>query len=299
VKTIKFLWYLFLIQFSCNFNYSQSNSHFIDTNKLWSVLHYPYMHWPQHTTHYLKIGHSTTINDTVYYELIRSDDRDHVDWNNYGYIREDSAGKVFYRITNTSSEGLVYHNNAQKGDTLLVATRRYDANFLRNYEMTIDSIDSIELSGEIRKRFFLLDGIETWIEGIGALSGFLYNWNGYVGGDQYILLCFKQNDTLVYKMPTNMDCFDINTSTRPIDNQEEVKIYPNPVIDKRFILHCQESGTYRIKIYNVLSELIIEFMVEDISQQEIQLDSFQKGIYFIHIEDVYSNKEYFNKLIII
>jgi len=228
---------------------------------------------------------------------MRSDDREHIDWYDYGFIREDSLGRVYYRISEANSEGLIYSNSTQKGDTLIVARRENDI-YLSFYEFTVDSIDTILISGKSRKRNLLNGGVEQWIEGIGSLSGPIYSWPGTVGGDGYFLLCFKQNDSLIYMKPSYSDCYDILNSENSINQHKAIQIYPNPVVDCNFNIEFQHLGDYKLSIYNAVSKLIKKYEVTNVQKLEIR-DKIQKGLYFIHIYDYSLNREFKEKIIIL
>ena len=82
-----------------------------DTNRIWSNLVYDYWHYPQHSTHYTRIGNDTTVNDTLFHFVLRSDDEQKESWYRIGYLREDSINSVFFRNALTSNEILILDFN--------------------------------------------------------------------------------------------------------------------------------------------------------------------------------------------
>lgn len=296
MKKLLFLFGCILLMINTCLSYSQGNLQFLDTNKLWSVLHYPYLCWPQHTTHYLKIGGEVTLNDTGYYEVLRSDDEYHVSWYDYGYIREDSTEKVFYRINPNTEEGMIYYGKARIGDTLTVS-HRYN-NSLYHWDYVISSIDTILLAGENRERISIHNGLETWIEGIGAMSGLLYNHGcnisgePLVGGDAFSLLCFKESDSLIYINPSFNSCYDSNTGSEEIFEYDYVGIFPNPVIQETFTITFPKTGDYKVEIFGTTGRIVTTTKVFDQEHIDLSVNSISKGFYIIRVLDLQNNSQY-------
>ena len=297
---MKKLIFLLLITQASLACYSQPGS-FLDTNKLWSVLRYPYMKYPTHYTHFFKIGTDTTMNDTVFSKLLRCDEESQSNWYEYGYLREDSTGKVFYRITSNSGEGLVYDNFAMLGDTLCVAFRQNDQ--LRTGYNVVDSIDSVSYSGNMYKRILLVspytEGVsinEKWIEGIGAVSGLIYNSTSIIGGDTYYLLCFKQNDTLIFKKDSFDDCYDVINNITTI-HKSKIDIYPNPSPGSMIMVLLPNSHPYQLQVSNAMGDAVIRITISGKQEYMINTGHLQPGMYIL---TVYGQSEpVFNEKIIL
>ena len=275
--------------------YPQSGS-FLDTNKLWSVLRYPYYKWPNHYTHFLKIGKDTTMNDTVFSKLLRCDEESQTNWYEYGYLREDSTGKVFYRVEELPPEGLIYYDSAEVGDTLNVAYRQdyRQENELRSFDLIVRSVDSIELNGKYYRKINL--ETEQWFVGIGAKSGLIYNYTGIVGGDSYSLLCYKYYDTLVYKRASFDNCYDVLNNINEI-NQVEINVYPNPSKGRNIKVLFPAQGDYQLQIFNYTGCIVIKKDTRDSRECIINTKHLKPGIYFMTISD--HSEIMFNEKIII
>ena len=100
---------------------------YIDTTKLWSIVVLPYLQVNDYYGFYLRINQdSIYINDTLYNTVQKSLEKEHVNWTEYGYIREDENGDVYYRIDQDSKEGIIYSMNLLEGDSIEVAFRMND-----------------------------------------------------------------------------------------------------------------------------------------------------------------------------
>ncbi len=98
--------------------------------------------------------------------------------------------------------------------------------------MKVTSIDSILISdGKYRKTLNFDMGYQ-WIEGIGTVSGLLYNEYSCCTC-MFITqtVCFKQNDTVLYVNPNvygDIRCFKYITSVNDINKEDFITISPNP-----------------------------------------------------------------------
>jgi hypothetical protein len=125
---------------------------------------------------------------------------------------------------------------------------------------------------------------DTWIDGIGNTNGFLHYDAGLVGGNGYELLCFSDNDMLVYQNADFSSC-DYLTSTNSIDNLDAITIYPNPLLDKSVIsiTNLNDSRLYRLIIFNTNGELIFESQFRN--SYTLLRQDFNAGVYMIKITD--------------
>lgn len=173
-------------------------------------------------TYLTKIGSDTIIDGISYYQLLTAKDELSSDWQNNGYIREDiAARKVYYKDFIDAEEILLYSFNLsdmQVGNEIA----SYDLTHRMKVLLSVESVEYIYIGGKERMIVSLrsnsLDsedghysGNHVWIEGIGNLDGFLRSALVFAssGKDQISLLCFFQNNELLYK-PENStidDCF--------------------------------------------------------------------------------------------
>jgi hypothetical protein len=91
------------------FSYSQS---IVDTNKIWDNLVFYY--YPQHwDTEKIKFISDTVIDGLNYKKVIRSLDQYPTNWSFYGFIREDSNKRVFYRISGNEPDKMILNLNIE------------------------------------------------------------------------------------------------------------------------------------------------------------------------------------------
>jgi len=267
----------------------------ITEGKIWSNLvdEYRADTIPLIATHFIK---TLEVQITSYEEnyriceLQRSDKEDMSDWYDYGTLIEDGQ-MVFYQKSNGYLE-LLYDFGAVKGDSFYV----YDGPKIRFYTypekvfLRVDSVDTISIQGIARKRI-MLEGHnayghsveETWISGIGSLSGILFNGSFAVGYDGSYLRCLNQGDTLLYKYPYAEDCFYSNhvgmIGTYGIS--EKIEIFPNPTADL-ITIESDKADRIEILITSLNGQLILSREMEGTTHQ-LDLSSFEKGVYFITI----------------
>ncbi|MCL2326925.1 MAG: T9SS type A sorting domain-containing protein [Bacteroidetes bacterium] len=190
-------------------------------------------------TYTTKIGNETLLNDTLYFQLLITKDKNTSVWEDAGYIREDVENrKVYYKPRVNVSEILLYNFSAKVGDVFQSHDiQSFDIldeqrNRKVEVEITVEAIDYILIDGVLRKRMQVRAATDysfpqhqkhTWIEGIGNMNGFLRSTDALQasGREQLYLLCFLQNEELVYK-PENAkseECFVWQTTTNTIVNE--------------------------------------------------------------------------------
>jgi hypothetical protein len=279
---IKLLFILLLINYTVN---GQDTNSLIDTNKLWSTLT-RYGQYSTSETYFTKFIGDTAINSLHYYKVFRTFDEGMISWINDGYIREDSSQKVFYKKNISENEVLFYDFNAHVDDTVF----RYINQFV-TVPLKVDSIDSINIAGSIKKRMFLwatnsahVD--EIWIEGIGSLLGIFFS--GYYGvfdSQSHSLLCFYEKDTLKYINTFYNDCY-IVVGVNEISGNTAFSVFPNPN-NGTFVI-TSNAKQYQIEIFNLLGEKVYsETSLK--TKTEIDISSQTVGIYFLKIVDQYGN----------
>lgn len=197
-----------------------SNSEFslLAQSNLWSILdNYTSDHGPTDPYSYLKsswykIGNDTIINGTPCKNLLKSTDLNHENWSDSGFLRHD-GDHVYFQ--NNGREILLYDFGMSVGDIMESAI--YEG---FNYASRLDSIRDTTMQNSVRKIYYLSEypasdpGTkirEVWIEGIGSISDGLLRQTmlgSTVGGwHDYQLLCFHQNDTLMYQSEKYENCF--------------------------------------------------------------------------------------------
>lgn len=218
-----------------------------------------------------------TIIGTRTYKIIKENYPDtDTNWNNRIYAREDSSRWFFIVIGSLMGDKLYYDFNLNVGDL----------GYIWNSNSKVESIDTITLeNGERRKRIHFKNDWDIWIEGIGSVINHLdkplMNLGEY--GIPYRNLCVKKNDTLLYTLYPNLNCYDtggIFMNLVDISKDNIVSLYPNPAKDDISL-----SSSYMIKdieIYDIMGRRAIQIEVNDFSKI-INVSSFNKGIYIAKI----------------
>jgi hypothetical protein len=272
----------------CFFSFLTQGQELIKTNLQWSNLVYKYFDMPNYSTHFTKIGNEVFINDTTYYELLRSDTEDKLEWYNYGNLRDDGKGKIFYRKNSHESEKQIFDFLAETGDTVN-SYDRYTDQIIRFQVGTIDTVIIENVKRKIMKMHHLATGIpsETWISGIGSLSGMPYNNDGAVGKDAYSLLCLNYNDSLIYKDPTYTTCYRSSDGIDENDNTRNfLKIYPNPVFNYSILEFKSDiNSSIVVEIFNYQGQIIEKRFYNSEIHDIIDKSKFAKGMYLIKLFD--------------
>ena len=249
----------------------------VDTNKVWNVV--SCLNFGPCGTTTFQFGGDTIIGNYYYKKLIINN----VSWflNIFPVpiaAREDlNTNKIYFH--DGSNEYLGYDFSLSKGDT-------FTTNFTGcSRQMIVDSIDMITLlNGELRKRI-RFSGSDTWIEGIGSLSGLTNSGYNYCTVDIYLdLNCFKENDTLKYQNTSFTDCFYNTLDVQELYSKNFVKVMPNPFSEFatiKFEKPLLENSTF--KILNIDGKTIREYQNIKGKEFKIQRDKINSGIYIFQL----------------
>ncbi len=239
-----------------------------------------------YSSHFLKTGNDTLINNETYSILRYSQDETQQEWIDYGgFIRETPDGKVYYTRSGLE-EGLIYDFGAKPGDTVEVFNQELIPETLY---MVVIAEDSVLLEDGWHRMLILEDenfpGQETWIEGVGSVSGLVkscLNAFGSACGD-FDLLCSSDGGQEIYINPEYPACWYVSTRIGSLDAREEIQLFPNPVRD---ILHIDGTFTetqqsYDIRIIDPSGRMILQ---EKSNARSIRLENLEPGIYIIRIQ---------------
>jgi len=217
-----------------------------------------------------------TILGSKTYKIIKENypDRDTI-WNDRIYAREDSSRWFFIVIGSLMGDKLYYDFNLEVGDF---------ANEGANSK--VESIDSVTLeNGERRKRIHFINDRDIWIEGIGSV---LYHLDKPLLNFACLAfpcmnICTKQNDTLLYTLYPNLNCYDtggIFMNLVDVSKDNIVSLYPNPA--KSEVNISSESIINSIEIYNPLGQKVYQTKLNT-KLKSIDINSLSKGIYIIGV----------------
>lgn len=240
---------------------------------------------------YYGLTGDTIINDTTYNKLyLLNDTTLNIDENDIyigGFRQKDQ--KVWFRVNvkdnfaslsslnshyceyNNSFETLLYDFSKNSGDTIW-QDFLMSGNYINMQKQNTLSVISDARNTNNQKTFQLeqyinigsesvtpyipiMNGFDTWIEGIGSLKGlfwFLYE-PPMSGGNAYRLNCLKEGNEITYMDKNCTSCFKYST-TFITDN----KYSSISVLFKKNQISIQGESTFfpaQIKLYNVLGEL--------------------------------------------
>lgn len=260
--------------------------------RLWSMVEVHCL--PQgntYTSHYLKTGRDTLIENETYKILRYSQDETQQDWIDYGgFIRETTDHKVYYKRSGLP-EGLIYDFSASLGDTVVVVNQELIPEPLH---MVVILEDSLFLEDGWHKMLVLEDenfpGEEIWIEGVGSVSGLVkscLNAFGSACGD-FDLLCSSDAGLAIYMNPEYPGCWYVSTRISDPELKDELLVFPNPVHD---ILNIegeilQGHGIYTLSIIDHTGRLVIQ---AEQKASSVNVGHLPDGLYILHIltDDTY------------
>ena len=257
----------------------------VNENSAWATLitytNYP----PTKYTEYVFFEGDSIFEGRSYKKVFKCTDELHENIGFYGLIREQDK-KTYFIPYYSKIEYLLYDFSLVEGDTI---------EFTDPYQyltevLYVNEVDSVEINGVIKKRIQLTEYwggiVDTWIEGIGSLSGILDAFNKLKVGAPTVLLCYFQNNELVYKNPTYSECYYNTVSVQEAINKLNISISPNPTDGQLRITNYELREISTIEIFDVVGK---KQKVENKSQNgEIVMDisHLANGVYVLKLEDV-------------
>jgi len=238
-----------------------------------------------YSSHYLKPGPDTLIDGNIYTHLQYSDDEPQSLWYDYGgFIRETQDGKVYYRLTGIK-ESLIYDFSASLGDTVVIINPELIPEPLH---MVVIEEDSVLLEDGWHRRMKLEDndypGVETWIEGVGSVSGLVKSGLAAFGSScgGFELLCTSNTGFIIYKNSKYPSCWYVSTKIEYPYQADVLKLYPNPVQN---LLNIEGDFLYTGEMYNVrLIDYTGKVVVEkEQTSRVLDLSGLSRGVYVIQI----------------
>ncbi len=280
---------ILILLFLSNTLFSQDYFEFPTSNALWNHIIVESMSPPYEWTVIDSLGQPITIGNQQYIEIYNVGlGTPYV----VGAIREDTRLKKVY-FHNFADEIILYDFSLDLGDTIFYTTNLW---YIMDYYKTVETIDSINICGQYRKRWHLrnsyLNMNDTWIEGIGSVFryGLLYpnDPDIVLDGSTPYFGCFK-HDTITYidgstctgTCPCEGWLVHINEIA---ETDKEIILYPNPA--KRLLhIDLQNSKTsYNyLEIYTYNGEQIQKQEVTSKENIELDLGFLTKGMYFIKL----------------
>jgi|GEM_PF-1466303 len=239
-----------------------------------------------YNSHYLELGQDTMIDGHIYSVLRYSQDETQAIWFDYGgYIRETPEGEVFYKRDGLP-EGLIYDFGASLGDSVIVINQELIPEPI-NFVVTL--VDSLLLDDGWHRMMVLEDdaypGEETWIEGVGSLSGLVKSGLSAFGsacGD-FDLLCTSDAGDAIYVNPEFPSCWYVYTRIGNVSLEEQLLLYPNPVQDQLHIEgeFLKPGENFLVRISDYSGRIIME---DNINGNTLDVSHFSSGLYFLTIQ---------------
>lgn len=255
------------------------------------------------TAHYAPVG-DTIIQNKIFTKLyVNAGKAFNLDSAKYlgAYINE--SNRVFFIDQGSLNPRLLYDFNLPIG-WIGESSPNCNPNFLRCVLHRLASKDTVMYSDQVKRVRYNFEigrkpsnGIFTgvygysWIEGIGSTFGFFPELSGtaFLPVTPHIffnLLCFQQNDTLIYTHPNlyRGKCFvDIVDDVETVDDSNRINIYPNPAVDKLFIEHdLKVSKNSSILLMDAMGRVVLQKPL-DAALAQLDVSTLPSGIYFVQI----------------
>jgi hypothetical protein len=268
------------------------NNTIVNDNSTWSTLSYmpisPGKDIVGVKTNYYFFDGDSIFNEKTYKKVFYYSDEQHTERFFAGLMREEN--KITYLKTtnpNTDIEAKLYDFSVETGDTFehTLASGGYIGTII----LQVLQSDSVLINNELKKRLIIAErdrrlALDTIIENIGSLQGLLYPLIYTGTGSVQELLCYTQNDVLLYQNPKRAKCYydnpeELTTSIQKIKATGNYSIFPNPVDD---ILYISYLNT-------ILQVAVFDIKGKEIYRQthgkEINVSSLASGNYFLVVHD--------------
>ncbi len=300
----KFLTFCFLISFFSSF--SQTHNPINYYNSGWNILSYKLdsiTQFPGIIDQYRFYFYGDSVINSNYYHkcfynfkrhnfsllAVLPDDSGHY----VGSLRNN--GLLYYFLPRDSSnERLIYNFNLAVGDTVPLGYSVF-----QNKIKILGFTDSLTLlDNSIRTKYYyyyydssgFVSGGGFYYDEIGDISGLidsnLYEKDHYSGGVENYSYCVNGNMKFVdmnYHFAPGYDCaFPVIVA----EHSEDIErlIYPNPTTGIINIKSRPNGGISLIKIINLFGEILIETHINNANSNQLDLSSFESGLYYLSIE---------------
>lgn len=278
-----------LILFLLLFSGPMFSQNLVIEGRQWNILT---MFWGSLSTQIFKIEGDSNNGSFNYKKIWITYDNTQTGWNLAGLIREDS-GKVYFMQNSNQDEYLIYDFNIQIDDTVMIT------NYYCDIHVYCSNIDTLEYNGILRKRYKIdhewgANLNEYWIEGIGSNEGLFYTHHEVCISDvKHVLLCYYENDTLMYQSPYHDDCYLTNVGLDENTMDLNIKIIPNPVTGtSRILIPEIIKHEVLLSIYDYQGKLLSIRKYKPNEEILINNTQFNPGIYIYRI--IVNNTSYYS-----
>jgi hypothetical protein len=273
---------------------------FPDSNAVWSEVYWkpisePCPRWVYNK--YALFNEDTVINGITYHKLFHTNDSEINIENStcIGGIREDSFKRVWYynfsfpyeewmpSLLYVQDEITLYDFSVSKGDTIR------DINTMLEYEfVVVEQIDTISYKNSLRKVFSFNIPWVYWIEGIGNTKGLIFTSGDLpTNGMDNDLVCFHQNDTLLYHYSGAENTYDGCVPSFVLNDvsilpNPEVKVYPNPATGES--VYFEGLNFEKLELYDNNGNLIFSKDISRLDKYVLNISGFIPGVYFYQLK---------------
>ena len=259
------------------------NNTIVNDNSSWATLNVGSCPDCPVWTQYVYFDGDSVVADYSYKKVFSYNDEFHENIRYEGLIREQDK-KTYFISAYSEVECLLYDFLLEEG----MSFEYWNCWMPLSVSLYVKNVDFIEINGSMKKRIQMTMGpnaeqiIETWVEGIGSLNGILNPcyWYFWIGGFRN-LLCYHQNNELVYQNPAYSECYyekieDI-TSVQTI-TINSCNVFLNTV-NNVLNISCMNNAISRIEIFDSSGRLIYSQAHKD----TVNISPFSKGLYLIRV----------------
>jgi hypothetical protein len=262
----------------------------VTTEKAWSNLRSDYWWSGNLSTEKIRFTSDTLIG-AFWYKRVEQSTDDQFSWSFYGFIREDSLKRIYYRLDPVEPERMIYDFTIQVYDTVNIYTLNTLSSmlFLQPVTYYVASADSFLIGETFRKRFNLAFPEDTgyvfeqWIDSTGGMGGLLHNRSMYVGCDSYSLLCYEEGGIVKFQDPLFLTCYLVTGTEDQGPGSIRVTLLPNPVVDVSVlnVMTADPGEELYINLYDLTGRMIMTKPF--IKELQIRRNDFLPGIYLYRI----------------
>ena len=234
----------------------------------------------------MSIGDSIISGDSVRYNINRK--YSYYPIEAFGQLRINNQTKRVYFKYNYGDEDILYDFSLLVGDTI-----KYKSMPFQNNYAVVENMDSINVNGTYRKRWYLRNSIinsqDIWIDGIGSVlrDGLLnpYLRSFVTDGSSTYFGCFKHNsDIYLSQFVTSIDC----PCSQWLVNVPEVKdsgnnfsVTFNP-INNKLNIQSEFQGMIGFELLDLKGSVMLRTSLNAL-ENTVDLSRYDKGLYLYRI----------------
>ena len=261
--------------FAITKTYSQTYEPIVDTTKMWVVYEHGMDPFAGRTYAYKITSDSVFINNKYWHNVLISEDPTYSQWISYNNAKIREENKIVYYTSGVFSDvNILYNFNLNDSDTCF-------GNI--GCEYIIDSVYNDFFAGKIRETQSIYWISDTIYSGIGSKEAGLFGTQFLTGGGEE-LVCYYQNDSLLYHNSNYDSCYIDNTTNNINILQKNVfEIYPNPSTGNvQLTMSNEQLKNARIEIVTITGKTVYTSSLQG-TKQSIDLSKQAKGIYIIKL----------------